>query len=218
MRLRLDAGFYDKKVASHLIKGEREFTISAYLTAGLKKEIEALPPTAWKPYPWQEEGEWAEFMYQPINWPCSLRLLVKKAPLYDGDQGTLGSLRYAPVITNRKGSGSSLLKFHYNRGGAENYIEEFKNGIGTRITPSRKFSANYAWLVIAQLAYNLAQWFKLLLLPKSEHSFQLKALRLHWFCVGARIIRSSRKTIFALARGPTEVTRFQRAAALIAAL
>lgn len=218
VRLRLDAGFYNKKVVAHLLNKRQDFTISAYLTAGLKEEIEALPAQAWKSYPWQEEGQWTELEYQPINWPCPLRMLVKKAPQYDGDQGTLGSIRYSPVITNRRGTGSSLLKFHFNRGGAENYIEEFKNGVGTRLTPSRKFCANYAWFVIAQLAYNLAQWFKLLVLPKAERSMQLKGLRLHWFCVGARIIRTARKTVLALARAPADALRFENAAALIRAI
>ena len=218
VRWRLDAGFYNKNVARHLFKLEQQFTISAYLTQSLKAKIEALPKDVWKPYPWQEEAQWTEIEYRPTQWPCSVRLLVKKVPRYDGDQATLDSIHYSPIVTNRQGCGSSLLKFHFNRGGAENYIEEFKNGIGTRITPSRNFAANYAWFVIAQLAYNLAQWFKLLVLPKSEHSRQLKALRLHWFCVGARIIRTARKTVFALARGPTQVAQFQQAAATIAAL
>jgi hypothetical protein len=78
--------------------------------------------------------------------------------------------------------------------------------------------ANWAWLVIAQLAYNLGQWFKLLVLPSSNHRHQFKKLRLHWFCVAARISRSGRRIKMALARAPDTVERFVRAQELILAL
>ena len=142
-------------------------------------------------------------------------MIVKRTPYYEGDQRLLGEFFYVPVITNRRGAASSLLRYHLARGGAENYIEEFKNGLGARCLPSHRFNANWAWLVIAQLAYNLAQWFKLLVLPAKEHHYQLKKLRLHWFCVAGRLIRSARRTTVALARGPD---RFSWAQERIAAL
>ena len=68
--------------------------------------------------------------------------------------------------------------------------------------------ANWAWLVIAQLAYNLGQWFKLLLLPASDHGHQFKKLRLRWFCVAGRIIRGGRQTRLALARTAETAQQF----------
>ncbi len=59
--------------------------------------------------------------------------------------------------------------------------------------PCKSFIANWVWRVIARLAYNLAQFFKLLVLPTRKHHYQLKKLRLHWFCVAGRIIRSGRR-------------------------
>ena len=75
--------------------------------------------------------------------------------------------------------------------------------------------ANWTWLVIAQLAYNLGQWFKLLLLPVTDHSHQFKKLRLHWFCVAGRIIRGGRQIRLALARTAAAVPFAQLQAAIL---
>lgn len=215
---RLDAGFYCREVVEHLLEKTVKFSVSAKLTSALRKAIEDLPADSWRPYPWEEGTEWAEFSYQPKGWPGAFRMIVKRAPYYEGSQRIIGEFFYTPVLTDRRGAGSSVLKHHLARGGAENYIEEFKNGIGARHLPCRSFIANWAWLVIAQLAYNLAQFFKLLVLPAKKHHYQLKKLRLHWFCVAGRIIRSGRRITVALARGPDDALRFARAQEAIGAL
>ena len=215
---RFDAGFYNRDVVEFCLENAMGFTISAKLFKGLVERIDGLPEEDWNPYPWEEGAQWAEFAHQPAGWPRSFRMLVKRTPFYEGNQLVVGRHFYVPVITNRAGAGSSLIRFHLARGGVENYIEEFKNGIGARILPTGKFHANWAWLVIAQLAYNLVQWFKLLVLPAAEHSFQMKRLRLYWFHVAARIVRSGRRITLALARGPDDVRRFERAQHAIARL
>jgi hypothetical protein len=208
IQLRLDAGFYSREIVEHLLGRALRFSISACLTTALRRAIEGLPQEAWKNYPWEDEAEWTEFSYRPKKWPRALRMLVKRTPYYEGDQRLLGEYFYTCVITNRCGAGSSLMKHHLGRGGAENYIEEFKNGLGARLLPTQKFLANWTWLVIAQLAYNLGQWFKLLLLPSRDHGHQLKRLRLLWFCVAGRITRSGRRTTLALARAAETVQAF----------
>jgi len=214
---RLDAGFYCREVVEHLLEKTVKFSVSAKLTSALRKAIEDLPADSWRPYPWEEGTEWAEFSYQPKGWPGAFRMIVKRAPYYEGEQRIIGEFFYTPVLTDRRGAGSSVLKHHLARGGAENF-EEFKNGIGARHLPCRSFIANWAWLVIAQLAYNLAQFFKLLVLPAKKHHYQLKKLRLHWFCVAGRIIRSGRRITVALARGPDDALRFARAQEAISTL
>lgn len=215
---RFDSGFYNRKVVEFCLENDMGFTISAKLFAGLIKRIEALPEGEWKPYPWEQETQWSEFSYQPVGWSRSFRMLVKRTPFFEGAQLVVGCHFYTAVITNRRGAGSSLIRFHLARGGVENYIEEFKNGIGARLLPTGRFLANWAWLVIAQLAYNLVQFFKLLLLPAAEHSLQMKRLRLYWFHVAARVIRSGRRITLALARGADAVTRFELAQRALARL
>jgi hypothetical protein len=215
---RFDAGFYNRDVVEFCLENGMGFTISGKLFSALLERITGVSEERWSPYPWEEGAEWTEFSYQPAGWPRSFRMLVKRTPFYEGNQLVVGRYFYVPVITNRRGAGSSLIRFHLARGGVENYIEEFKNGIGARILPTGRFLANWAWLVIAQLAYNLVQWFKLLVLPAAERSFQMKKLRLCWFHVAARVIRSGRRVTLALARGPDSVLRFDSAQRAVARL
>jgi hypothetical protein len=215
IRLRMDAGFYSQNIESFCVTRGHKFSISAKLTSRLVEAILALPGTAWQSYPWEEGAEWTEFRYQPQNWSRPYRLLVKRTPWYEKDQRVIGEHFYTAVITDLTGAGSALIRYHLRRGGMENYIEEFKNGIGARHLPSKRFLANWAWLLMAALAYNLAQAFKLLLLPKDRRSDQLKKLRLHWFNVAGRWIRTGRRWILSLARGPETVLAFDRVQKLL---
>lgn len=218
VRLRMDAGFYAQGVERFCGARQLGFSITAKLTTRLQTAIDALPESAWAPYPWEEDAEWAEFRYQPNGWSRDYRLLVKRTPWYEKDQRILGEYFLTACITNLSGAGSSLIRYHLARGGMENYIEEFKHGLGAAHLPSQCFHANWAWLLIAGMAYNLAQAFKLLLLPSDQHADQLKKLRLHWLNVAARWIRTGRRWILALARGPDVVAAFTRVQALLATL
>ncbi len=208
VRLRMDAGFYGKSVERFAVERGLGFSISAKLTSRLRTRIEALPAEAWTAYPWEEGAQWAELRYAPAGWSRSYRMLVKRTAWYEKDQLRLDKHFYTAAITNLSGAGSSLIRHHLARGGAENYIEEFKSGLGAAHMPSKSFHANWVWLLIAALAYNLAQAFKLLLLPAADRAQQLKKLRLRWFCVAARWIRSGRRSVLALARGPDTVAAF----------
>ena len=217
VRFRMDAGFYRQGVERFCVARQLRFSITAKLTARLQAAIDALPPSAWHPYPWEEGAAWAEFRYQPQGWSRAFRLLAKRTPWFEKDQHILGEHFVTALITNLAGAGSSLIRYHLTRGGMENYIEEFKHGLGAAHLPSHCFLANWAWLLIAGIAYNLAQAFKLLLLGAERHADQLKKLRLHWFNIGARWIRTGRRWILALARGPDTVAAFCRVQALLAA-
>jgi len=218
VRVRADAGFYAQGVERLCVARGLGFSISAKLTSRLQAAIDALPAGAWQPYPWEQDAEWTEFRYRPQGWSRDYRLLVKRTPWYEKDQRVLGEYFHTAAITNLSGAGSSLIRHHLARGGMENYIEEFKHGLGAAHLPSQNFHANWAWLLIAALAYNLAQAFKLLLLRSEQHADQLKKLRLHWLNVAARWIRTGRRWILALARGPDTVAAFTRVQALLAVL
>jgi hypothetical protein len=216
--MRLDAGFYSHDIVEHLVSKSIAFSITAHMTTALKTAIAAVDEAAWKKYPWEDLAEYAEIQYRPAGWGRSFRMLVKRTPLYEKNQRVLFKHHHVAAITDMPGAAPSLIRHHFARGGAENFIEEFKNGIGARLLPSQKFNANWAWCVIAQLAHNLAQFFKLLVLPKDEHCSQMKSLRLHWFCIGARFIRSGRKLVVALARGPDTSRAFGTVERMIHAL
>ena len=57
VRLRMDAGFYNREVACFCEKRALGFSISARLTKRLQAAISALPEEAWKLYPWEEDAQ-----------------------------------------------------------------------------------------------------------------------------------------------------------------
>lgn len=132
-------------------------------------------------------------------------MLVEKTACYERDELRLDKHLYAAAITKLSGAGSSFTRHYLARGGAENCIEEFKSGFGAAHMPSQSFHVNWFWLLIAALAYNLANALKFLLLPAADRAQQQKELRLRWCCVAARWIRSGRRSTLALARGPDKV-------------
>ncbi len=213
--LRLDAGFYDHKVAEECEKHGYYFSITAKLTKRLKREIEEIPDERWTKYRHESGAEWAEIRYQPIHWEKEYRMLIKRTPYYEKDQLILEKYFYVVVLTNVPGYGSGIVRHHFARGGAENYIEEFKNGFGGRMMPSQKFLANWAKMLMVQLGYNLVQAFKYLLLPEKAWPDQIKKLRLHWFCVAGRLVKTGHRLFVGLARGPTTVEKFLNVQAAI---
>jgi hypothetical protein len=215
VRLRMDAGFFAQKVEQVCVDYGLGFSVSAPMNEAIREEIEALSEPVWSPYPWEKDAEWAELSYQPTGWTRPYRLLVKRTAWYEGTQRVIGEFFCTAMLTNLSGAAPSLIRHHLARGGMENYIEEFKNGVGAAHLPSQRFLANWAWLLIAAIAYNLAQAFKLLLLPSGQHSAQLKHLRLHWFCVAARWIRTGRRWILAIPRGPDAIAAFSRTQRLL---
>jgi hypothetical protein len=64
--------------------------------------------------------------------------------------------------------------------------------------PSRLFHANWAYLLIGQLAFNLLAWFKRLVLPADYQQATAKTIRHHLLNVAGKIVRSARQSFLVL--------------------
>jgi hypothetical protein len=64
--------------------------------------------------------------------------------------------------------------------------------------PSHGFHANWAYLLITLLAYNLLTWLKLLALPAGERASYAKRLRFRFLNVAASVGRSGRRLVLRL--------------------
>jgi Transposase DDE domain group 1 len=64
--------------------------------------------------------------------------------------------------------------------------------------PTRKFFANWAWLLMGQLAVNLVAWFKRLVLPAQYHTSTIKTIRYHLLNLAGRIVASGRQFFLVL--------------------
>ncbi len=103
-----------------------------------------------------------------------------------------GEVGYPPLLAFWDEVGE-LVFSHLRRGkththaNTENRIKEHKTGFGLEKLPTRLFHANWAYLLIGQLAFNLVAWFKHLVLPADYHQATAKTIRHHLFKVAGKI-------------------------------
>lgn len=75
----------------------------------------------------------------------------------------------------------------------ENRIKEHKSGLGLEKLPTGGFHANWAYLLIGQIAFNLLAWFKNLVLAPSYHQATLKTIRHDLLNLAGKIVHSARQ-------------------------
>lgn len=162
-KLRADSGFYSKAVVEWCEGEGFTFTITADQTAPLRAAITALPERRWRNVPEYALAEVAELRYQPTGWARPYRYVVKRE-LAETKAGEL-YWKYHATVTNEGGkSAREVVVWHLQHAAMENAIKEHKSGFGLEKLPTQKFHANWAYLLIGQLAFNLVVWFKRLVL------------------------------------------------------
>ena len=70
--------------------------------------------------------------------------------------------------------------------------------LGLEKLPTGGFHANWAYLLIGQLAFNLGAWFKKLVLPARYHRATLKTIRPHVLNLAGKIVHSARQCFLVL--------------------
>ena len=104
------------------------------------------------------------------------------------------SFRYHLLVTNNDADAAKdLLVWQLQHANMENRIKEHKSGFALEKLPTQRFHANWAYLLIGQLAFNLIAWFKRLLLPDSYHNSTIKTIRHQVFNLAGKIVRSARR-------------------------
>lgn len=112
----------------------------------------------------------AEFMYQPGKCAQAYRMIVlrKNLSIEKGEQVLFDDVRYFFYITNDARLSMEDVVGHANRRcNQENLIEQLKNGVNAMRVPSYDLVSNWAYMVIASLAWTLKAWFALTL-PRRE--------------------------------------------------
>jgi Transposase DDE domain group 1 len=191
-KLRADSGFYSKAVVEWCEAHGFTFTITADQTEPLLAAITAVPERCWQPLPEYELAEVTELHYQPTGWAQPYRYVVKR----DLAETKAGDLywRYHAMVTNEENqSAPKVLGWHLQHANMENAIKEHKSGFGLEKLPTQKFHANWAYLLIGQLAFNLVAWFKRLVLPSSYHRTTIKTIRHHLVNLAGKIVHTARR-------------------------
>ena len=108
----------------------------------------------------------AEFDYQPVKCKKPYRIVAvrKNLSVEKGEQVLFDDVRYFFYITNdRTTPADQIVRKANERGDQENLIEQLKNGVKALRMPVDNLVSNWAYMVMASLAWTLKAWFALLL-------------------------------------------------------
>jgi hypothetical protein len=154
-----------------------------------------------------------EFDYSPGNCKKTYRIVVvrKNLSVEKGEQVLFPDLRYFFYITNDREKPASEIVFEANnRCEQENLAEQLKNSVRALHAPVNGLWSNWAYMVMASLAWTLKAWFALLLPEKGRWAEKHKkekerVLRMEFRSflnafvhIPAQIIRQGRKIIYRL--------------------
>jgi len=145
----------------------------------------------------------AEVSYRPGKCNRDYRLIIirKNITVEKGEQRLFDEVRYFFYISNREDLWADELVFFANdRANHENYIEQLKNGVNAMRMPVDNLLSNWAYMVIAALAWNLKSWFGQLM-PEGRAGSAVMRMEYRRFLYSfilmpAQVIRSGRRMVF----------------------
>jgi hypothetical protein len=144
----------------------------------------------------------AEFEYQPGKCRKKYRVVVvrKNISVQKGEKVLLDEIRYLFYITNRADRAERIVGLANGRCDQENVIEQLKNGVNAMRMPVNDLVSNWAYMVIAGLAWNLKAWYGLLV-PDRERGLELVKMEFRRFLhsimlIPAQVVRTARRVIY----------------------
>ena len=149
----------------------------------------------------------AEFAYRPTLCEKSYRVVVvrKNLSVERGEAVLFDDVRYFFYLTNDRETPADEVVFLANaRCNQENLIEQLKNGVRAMQMPVDNLLSNWAYMVMASLAWTFKAWFALLLPETGRWSIKHKAEKR---CV---LKMEFRKFLNAFMRVPCQVVRSGR--------
>jgi len=168
VKVRSDSAAYQQDILDHWQEREWQFAVSADVSQGLKKEIEALPKDVWRVWKVGKQGmirEWAEVTHVPTRQyerrdSQPYRYLAVRVRRQQGELFEDGAkVRHFAIVTNIWDmGGQELLEWQRGKAGTIEHIHRIlDNELAGGVYPSGKHGANAAWLRLQVLTHNLLQ-------------------------------------------------------------
>jgi hypothetical protein len=137
------------------------------------------------------------FRYAAGTWSRERRVVAK----VEWHAGELFP-RVGFVVTNRQQLPSKgVIHFYNGRGTCEQWIKEGKYALNWTRLSCHRFAANRARFGLFVLAYNLANFFRRLALPKEIENWSLQTIKVRLVKTGARLVRHARQLTMQMAEG-----------------
>jgi hypothetical protein len=144
----------------------------------------------------------AQIEYQPVKCKKKYRVVIvrKNISVQKGEKALFDEVRYFFYITNRKDKAPKIVGLANGRCDQENVIEQLKNGVNAMRMPVNDLVSNWAYMVMATLAWNLKAWYGLLM-PGRERGNEVVRMEFRRFLnaillLPCQIVRTARKIIY----------------------
>jgi len=152
-----------------------------------------------------ESEQVAEFEYSPVKCKGTYRMVVvrKNLSIEKGEAVLFDDIRYFFYITTRRDlTASEVVRLANERCDQENVVEQLKNGVNAMRVPVRDLESNWAYMVMAALAWNLKSWFGLLM-PNKVRGTEVLKMEFRRFLhtlilLPAQIRKTGRKIVYRL--------------------
>jgi len=146
--------------------------------------------------------DFAEMEYQPHQCGRKYRLVVvrKNISVQKGERVLLDEIRYFFYLTNRKDKAQKIVGLANGRCDQENVIEQLKNGVNAMRMPVNDLLSNWAYMVMAALAWNLKSWYGLLT-PARQRGLELVRMEFRRFLnaillIPCQVVRTGRRILY----------------------
>lgn len=208
---RADSASSQADLINELDKDRVKWGITADMDTAVKAIIDSLPAGEWKE---PEEGcgyEIAETVHRMNTTKKAFRLVIKREMRRHGDMFETERYFHHAVATNwtdEEKSGLEVLQWHNQRGQAENFNKELKNGFGLERMPCGQTEANAVFFRIGVIAYNLFIGFKRLSCPELWVKHTIATFRWKMIQVAGRIVKHSGSLILKIAAGMEKLELF----------
>jgi hypothetical protein len=147
----------------------------------------------------------SDMTYQPHQCEQKYRLVIlrKNISVQKGERTLFDEVRYFFYLSNRWDlSVEQIVSLANGRCDQENVIEQLKNGVNAMRMPVNDLVSNWAYMVMAALAWNLKAWYGLLV-PDRERGLELVRMEFRRFLhaiivLPVQILRAGRKIVYRL--------------------
>jgi hypothetical protein len=197
-----DSASYQAELFNQLEEDGVKYGITADQDKAVKSAIALIPSGDWEGAVRGCGYELAETVHCMNETKRAFRLVIKRevrrqGELFEGE----GRYFYHAVATNwleEEKNAGDVLEWHNQRGQAENFNKEVKDGIGMERMPCGQSYANAVFFRIGVIAYNLFIGFKRLSCPESWMKQTIATFRWKMVQIAGRIVRHAGKTVLKL--------------------
>jgi len=186
--IRGDAGFADPKLYRFCEGNDLDYLLGLPATGPLKEHTDWA--VTWLKERFEREGtslRWdGGFEHQGGTWDHPRRVLYKVEVNAEGTNRRL-------VVTNCRGTPRELWPVYEDRGTAETFIDELKNGLAMDRLSCERFVANAFRLLLAAFAYNLLRTYRQMLAGTELEHASVQTIRSRLIKIGARVVPTVRR-------------------------